>query len=384
MVRQSRLGRGVVRALLASLLAMSLGCYASREPGVVPSGPCGPETAYEAPRCEGPGRCVDVLFVMDNRESMLEEQVALFEQVPRLVTALATGDLDADGAADIEPVTDLHFGAVTSDLGSGGVFVDGCLSPDFGDDGIVGRGRTGRLSDVCGLTIPPFLAYAPGADLDDFTLDAACSVTVGIFGCPFAQPLDSALKALSESPAPVSFYRGTCGHADGDNAGFLREDSILLAVLYTDHDDCSVADPSFFADRAVGATADPGLVCDGAAEALHPAQRYVDGFARLRRDPGDLVFAVVAGVPVELVPAPGAAIAFESILGDPSMQPRPDPSDGSRLVPSCAVAGRGLAFPPRRLVEVGEGLHARGASVSVQSICQADFTPILDLVVDRL
>jgi len=39
------------------------------------------------------------------------------------------------------------------------------------------------------------------------------------------------------------------------------------------------------------------------------------------------------------------------------------------------VPGRGLAFPPRRIVQVGRGLDARGVSTTMQSICQADFTP---------
>lgn len=37
--------------------------------------------------------------------------------------------------------------------------------------------------------------------------------------------------------------------------------------------------------------------------------------------------------------------------------------------PSCSNE-RGLAFPPVRIVQVAEGLAARGAAVSVQSICQ--------------
>jgi len=321
---------------------------------------------------------VDILFVVDNRESMLEEQVSLFEQVPRLTTVLTTGDSDGDGVPDFPPVTDLHFAAITADLGSGGTFVDGCLSPDFGDDAILGRGRTGRLSDVCGLDIPPFLAWSTDADPARFEVDAACSVTMGIFGCPYAQPLDAALKALTESREPPRFYRGSCGHADGDNAGFLRSDSVLAVFVVSDHDDCSVTDPSFFGDVAER-TEDPGLVCDALGDKLHDIRRHARGLLALRDDPADLVFAPIVGVPPDAIPA-----SYESILALPSMTVQVDPRDASRLAPSCNVAGRGLAFPPRRYLAAAQEIEEGGAAVALSSVCQSDLTPAISHIVGRL
>jgi hypothetical protein len=246
--------------------------------------------------------------------------------------------------------------------------VDGCLSPDFGDDAILGRGRTGRLSDVCGLDIPPFLAWRSDADPDAFQLDAACSVAMGIFGCPYAQPLDAALKALTESSAPPRFFRGSCGHADGDNAGFLRDDSILLVFVVSDHDDCSVADPAFFTD-ASERTDETGVVCDEMSDRLHDPYRYVEGFQALRDDPLDLVVVPIVGIPPDVAPGPSGPVDYEAILSHDAMTIRPDPRDPTRLTPSCVAPGTGPAFPPRRYVEWAEWLESRGAQVRPQSVC---------------
>jgi hypothetical protein len=43
-------------------------------------------------------------------------------------------------------------------------------------------------------------------------------------------------------------------------------------------------------------------------------------------------------------------------------------------------AGLGLAFPPRRLVETAAAFGSNGI---VQSICQADFSPAIDALIDK-
>lgn len=48
------------------------------------------------------------------------------------------------------------------------------------------------------------------------------------------------------------------------------------------------------------------------------------------------------------------------------------------------MPGRGLAFPPRRIVKTGQLLQSEGAAVTVQSICQADLTPAFDPMLRRL
>jgi hypothetical protein len=335
-----------------------------------------------APRCPGPGRCVDLLFVVDNRDTMREEQILLFAQMQRFLSVLVTGDYNLDGTSDFPPVDDLHVGVVTPDLGTSGHTVPSCLSPVRGDDGIIGRGRSGRLDPTCGLDLPQFTAWAPGMDHDQYLLDSTCLAAVGLFGCPYGQPLESALKALTESDARVTFAGGTCGHADGDNAGFLRQDSILAVMLISDHDDCSVADPVVFSDADPGVS-EPGRFCARNEEYLWSPERYVAGLLRLRDDPRDLVFAPFVGVPPRLVEDPDA-IDYGAILSDDEMDIETDPDEPTRLVPSCNVPGRGLAYPPRRYITVAQSLHGAGAKVAVQSICQTDFAPALDGIIDRL
>ena len=58
-----------------------------------------------------PDRDLDILFVVDNSPSMIEEQQALATSFPRMIDALATLD---DG------LPNLHIGVVTSDLGTSG------------------------------------------------------------------------------------------------------------------------------------------------------------------------------------------------------------------------------------------------------------------------
>jgi hypothetical protein len=86
---------------------------------------------------------------------------------------------------------------------------------------------------------------------------------------------------------------------------------------------------------------------------------------------------VIGGVPPELVTNP-EAIDYDRILDHPQMQERVDPATPSQLLPSCNVPGRSIAFPPRRMVGVAQGLEARGATTTVASICQADFAPALN------
>ncbi|MBP7685593.1 MAG: hypothetical protein KBB95_26980, partial [Deltaproteobacteria bacterium] len=64
--------------------------------------------------CTQPGRTfvvrlsevedIDLLFMVDDSSSMREEQVAVAQEIPRLVEVLATGDRDGDGNQDFRPL----------------------------------------------------------------------------------------------------------------------------------------------------------------------------------------------------------------------------------------------------------------------------------------
>lgn len=329
--------------------------------------------------CEILGAPVDVLLVIDDSHSMEEEQASLAAELPRVVEVLATGDFDGDGVPEATAAHDLHFGVVTSDMGAGGYRLALC---EGADDGIL---RTEGRPDSCDDSYPSFLEVVPsdpGADPSAVAADLACLGRAGTDGCGYEQPLEAGLKALSPSDGAVRFADGGGGHADGANAGFLREGSILVVLVLTDEDDCSAADPALFDPAGETYPGDLNLRCFEHPEALHPVERYVDGWLATRRDPRNFFFAVVAGIPSDLT-ADGSTTDFDGILADPRMEERRDPAAPSALQPSCEDVG-GHALPPRRLVETARRLEARGATSVLGSICRPSLGAPLETLLRRI
>jgi hypothetical protein len=110
-----------------------------------------------------------------------------------------------------------------------------------------------------------------------------------------------------------------------------------------------------------------------------------------------VIFSAIVGVPPELVTPeqlanvdfgnPAQTDAFyDGILAAPAMQevldPRGnmDPADDN-LVPSCDRGTDALAYPPRRIVQVAKAFGQNGV---VQSICQEDFSPAVNAIIDRI
>lgn len=332
----------------------------------------------------GPPLVLDMLFVVDDSLSMSEEQAALTRRFSAMVSVLVTGDLDGDGRADFQPVDDLRVGVVTTTVDVGVTAVPSCAATAVeGDDGIL-RTAGDPFSASCSRSYPSFLSFRPGVgdSSERFVRDFACVATVGTQGCGFEQPLEAALKALTPADAPIEFLAGR-GQADGANAGFLREDSVLAVVVVTDEDDCSTRDAELFnpeserypaPDRAAS-----NLRCFTYPEALHPVERFVVGLTRLRR-PDSFVFAAIAGVPPDLVSDP-EHIDYEALLADPRMQERIDPEHPTRLRPACDVVGTGFAQPSRRIVSLASAL---GDNAVVQSVCDDSFVSALSGVTSRL
>ncbi|NOY91562.1 MAG: hypothetical protein GXP55_10200 [Deltaproteobacteria bacterium] len=317
---------------------------------------------------------------------MSEEQASLVQQLPRLMRALADGGWTrADGSRRTgTPTTSVQVGVVDSDMGTGGYLLPTCAEENFGDDGIL-RTRGNTAIAGCAASYPAFLSFAAGDDDAAFAADLTCVVVgVGTEGCGFEQHLDSVLKALTPSTSSTTFAMGTRGHADVQNAGFARSDSVLGVIILADEDDCSAADGDIFDRTSARYMGDLNLRCSQFPEALYSASRYVNGLTALRPGhPERLVYGAIVGVPTDLV-ADSDAIDYSAVLSDPRMQQAADPSMPSRLMPSCNTPGRGLAFPPVRMTQVAQGLHAAGAHAVVQSICQADFTSAMDAILDRI
>jgi hypothetical protein len=350
---------------------------------------------------------VDLLFVVDNSQSMREEQASLQREFPKLIEVLTTGE--RPGKPPFAPAKDLHLGVVSSDLGLVGIAgVPGCEG--LGDDAILNDVPSPAIAD-CQAGYPRFLSYLAGAtDPARTATDFACIATLGTDGCGFEQPLEAALKALwPAADERVQFLGdamgfGRFGHGDTDNAGFLRNDpqsglSLVAIVVVSDEEDCSSADTRHFtpeqylpADSPLRAQ-DLNLRCFHNPQNLYPVDRYLNGYRALRAgQEGLVVFGAIVGVPPDLVDGRSLArVDFEDesyrdafyagILADPRMQEVPDPSlpaGQGNLTPSCRTAN-GVAFPPRRLVEVARGFGERGV---VQSICQDDFGPAMDAILE--
>jgi hypothetical protein len=360
---------------------------------------------------------IDLLFMVDNSHSMLDEQNSLAREIPDLIRILTSGDRDLDGEQDFPPAKDLHIGVISSDLGLPGVSdYEGCSG--LGDNGELRSMPSTTDDPSCSATqlSPPFLTYnkANGDDAEKLIQDFACIAKLGTGGCGFEQQLESALKAVwPGNDSVVKFVTDPTGKGSSGNAGpgfangdFIRNDpnegpSLIAIVLVTDEEDCSSNNLGHFPLRA--SEHGPNTRCFFEGQRPEPnnlfdVQRYIDTFKALRRGQEQLViFAGIVGVPERLVTkeAMGAYdrkdraqsdAFFDSLLNDPDMQERidarnpNDPTDDN-IVPSCKGGDLANAYPPRRIVQVAKGFGANGV---IQSICQDNFAPAMDAIIKTI
>ena len=339
--------------------------------GIDPDGDVPPDS--EVPCEPVTSREVDILLMIDNSGSMTEEQASLAAEIPRMIRVLTSGS-NPDTGLSFAP-SSVRVGVISSDMGTGS---EGACFSTFGDDGVLVRdGGTGAS---CMEAYPQWLDFAD----DTGANDATCLMALGTLGCGFEQQLDAMLKALATSDSGLTFTDGSLPHGDGANAGFLREDSVLVLIALTDEDDCSATDPALFVEGNPMFDPNLNLRCFNHPEVLHPTARYRDGLLALRSErPGRLVYAPIVGVPTDLVPSTTQPLApqIEAILADARMVEMVNPMDNTQLVPSCDVPGRGRAFPPRRMLQVAAELDEGGARGVVSSICQESLTePMNDIL----
>jgi len=336
---------------ISALLALT-GCYASH--GVLEDFEC-PEGEPDAPEDVPP---VDLLFVVDDSESMEEEQEALRLAFDDLLRWLVTGDVGDDGIADFPAIADLHVGVVTTDLGV-----------PIGSS--CGRGAPGGAlrGTECGGP-PAYVAVdpmSPDASVERF----ACAASVGTSGCAVEQPLEAALLATNDEVDGAAMPE-LVGQAGRTNRGFLRPGSVRIVVIVTDEDDASIADPVFYRETIPGG---PAARARAEAAAAHPIARYVEAFTRMGAEGGGFGLEIVAGVPPELVGS-----APTAILSHPRMQRRYAPTSLTGIESSCR-SDRGVAYPPRRLVEAAGEL---GERASIHSLCEADFGAVAVGIADHV
>ena len=331
-----------------------------------------------------PGAGVDILVVVDNSGSMAEEQQALKLAFPQLISALLDPPVDpVSGERVHEPVRDMHIGVVSTDMGVGGYDVQTCDEPISGDDGIL---MHMPRAEGCAPSYPDFLSYLIGGGEEPSTAminalsdDFGCIATLGTSGCGFEQQLEAARKALVVHSA-----------TGGANAGFLREDTILIIVFLTDEEDCSADDTSIY--DIVSLPYSINLQCYYQKGKLHGISRYATDFMGLRTNPDYLLAVMLVGVPQdpacigggddlagclaveemqEVVRPDGELLEF-SCKYPPGCTP-PDPPDSG----TCLTT----AFPPIRFVQLARQL---GESGMVLSICTGNYGPPFAAIAERV
>jgi hypothetical protein len=376
---------------------------------------------------------VDLLFVIDNSGSMAARQRKLVEELPLLMRQLAKGVAGPPGIASI------HAGVVSTDLGiNGAPAVDGCGERSFeaterdtfatntsrvlldkprGDDAVLSSSNAVALDGIWGrsLTNPggsvellfapdPTCAAVPlrdgaryasypddGASLDDAGHALACIARLGRNGCAFEQQLEAMLKALTPAQATPRFtaYQGdgvfgeeSAGHGGegGANAGFLREEAVLVVVVVSDEEDCSIPDRS----RGIFNPADGTFAANVSArcalhpDALHPITRYAEGLRALKADADRVVFAALVGAPrAESGEVYRGQTALEALLEHPEMQYR-EASQNAGLQAAC-TGEDGAAYPARRIAQLAAQFGDNGV---LGSICDPTFGPFMARVVE--
>jgi len=384
---------------------------------------------------------IDLLFLVDNSASMRQEQEALIAEIPRLVQILASGDLQNGGTTDdFDPVASIQVGIITSDMGIGGVNIsaDARCTSTLGDDGVlIDLHRGTNVACPTEPANPPFLTFM--ADTDDpatFAASVGCLANTGANGCAFEQQLEAVLKALTPADSAIRFpqfrngveVRNTAGHGGtGLNADFLRPNSLLAIIMVTDEDDCSTDDLDLYVGFANPVESSPYPPARDVNNAIAPNRqcatyrsaqydimtRYVNGILALRPGQEDFtIFATIAGVDPDVL-ADNSTVTLENgiavtetniaaILADPTMQEVPN-AQGNNLVPGCIrpdpddpmdTTLENKAYPPRRLLEVTQGLVEAGVGGVVASICQsvdpdngdftADFGPAVTSIAARI
>ena len=338
-----------------------------------------PAIEYEQKINVNVNRQIDILFVIDNSDSMKEEQDSLAANFPRFIDVLST---IAGGLPDV------HIAVVSSDVGIPPYTAEACS--ENGDDGLMQntahpptggtcsppRNGARYIEDVAGAPGQPRIKNYDG-DLDDVF---GCIARLGNSGCGVEQHLESMRRAL-----------------DGrhpENGGFLRPDAYLAVIILADEDDCSARDTNVFNPATQFDTlnsmygpfssfrcAEFGITCDnmtlaraaadyttcmprGDSYLYHPDE-YVGFLRQLKGNPNLVVTSIISGNPTP--------VGTELTMTDPN---RPAP----RLKPSC-ISTNGRADPGVRLKYFGD---QQGSQNLWTSICQADLTDSLKRIAELL
>jgi hypothetical protein len=264
-------------------VAFGLALGASACAGVTQTSPdssAGPPPLVELPLVEvGPqvqANKLDVLFVIDNSESMDDKSAVLVQSLPAFVAQLvnppcvdsngvlvdpqpASGsDPCAAGARARPAVTDMHLGVITSSLGGHGGSVcsepaAGAVDPHLDDQAELIPSKRSGVPSYLGSGFASWDVTGQAGDTNAAAVSSQVQAMIsaaGHTGCGFEAPLEAMYRFLIDPEPPVSVERiGNDSVSSGVNqdllaqrAAFLRPDSAVAVVLLSDENDCSIVD----------------------------------------------------------------------------------------------------------------------------------------------
>ncbi|MBL4686891.1 MAG: hypothetical protein JKY37_20010 [Nannocystaceae bacterium] len=179
--------------------------------------------AIKDPITEGCGK-VDYLFVIDNSASMADYQRRLVQNFSTFIEGVQRSQDTLDS---------VHVGVVTTDNYAGNP-----APCDQLGDLVVGTEGYNSSESQCG----PYTEGHPYmTESDDLAASFACAAQVGTQGSDQERPLAAVGYALNAD----KLREGGC------NAGFIRDDALLVIAVITDEDEPEVVD--FAYERAVEA-----------------------------------------------------------------------------------------------------------------------------------
>ncbi|HEX5064405.1 MAG TPA: hypothetical protein VFV99_33750 [Kofleriaceae bacterium] len=311
-------------------------------------------------------RDLDLLFVLDDSDTMFELQKKLTDTLPDFFQAL----LHAPGG-----LPNLHVGVVTTDLGTQGSG-DPAPGPAIPAAACAGVGKDGLLQTNGAPVTEGFLSSvldSGGNRIKNYNGELVPVVqqmaSVGATGCAFEQPLEAMRRGLTN---PV-------------NAGFLRPNARVAVVVMSDEDDCSLTYASLL--RTDATALGPlgsfrctrfGVACDGggadpdqmnavgtktmchsneASPFLTPVGRYTEFLATLKSDPRDVLFSAIV--------APTTPFNVDSLLNPTTGMEQTLLMSACRYASSIGSLG---AAPAVRTSELAKRV-AQGTTINV---CDGD------------
>ena len=209
------LERLVPVVLLLAASAVIIGCEASPPEG-------SPSTCSHAIALPT-SVSTDILFVIDNSNSMRAPQEKVKEQLEVFIDALASSPLH----------NDFQIGVITTGVTVNLRGCDPSSTPTF-IEYPEESGRLQRGKDVSGAVIDPTDDKIVRSDDPELLSKARRLLGQGIVGSPQEMGLEAMHLALTEPLISTPLDA-----ADPGNLGFLRSGSRLMVIIVSDEDDCS-------------------------------------------------------------------------------------------------------------------------------------------------